>query len=81
MVLQITNQMRKPHLKIDTFKQGSPRATLVSHVKMCQISYKISLYCLATIVARTEGHTLETVAFKGEKDTHECRNHTLSVTK
>jgi hypothetical protein len=43
--------------------QGSLRLTLfsVSHEKMCQISYKISLFCMATIVARKKSHTLETV--------------------
>jgi hypothetical protein len=28
---------------------------------MCQISYKISLFCMATIVAREKSHTLDTV--------------------
>jgi hypothetical protein len=35
---------------------------------MCQISYKISLFCIGTIVAREKSHTLETVDIKSWND-------------
>jgi hypothetical protein len=44
--------------------------SLVSHEKMCQISDKISLFCMATIIAwkkRKKSHTLGTVLLKALK--------------
>jgi hypothetical protein len=37
---------------------------VASHEKMCQISYKISLFWMATMVARKMSHTLGTYALK-----------------
>jgi hypothetical protein len=60
-------------LKMDFFLYGSllnicgqsMTHFLASHEKMCQISYKISLFWMATMVPRKMGHTLGTNAIKG----------------